>query len=123
MVCGVVHGDETAREASFRDSLLPLLRTYCYDCHDADSEVPLQPDATAAQLQANRKTWTRALAQVRLGTMPPEDGEKMDSASRASMEKLIDDLANAVDCVRNPNAGKVALRRLNRAETATRFEI
>ncbi len=32
------------------------------------------------------------------------------------MADLIDGLANSVDCVRNPNAGRVAMRRLNRAE-------
>jgi hypothetical protein len=111
-----LRADEVSREVLFRDSLLPLMRTYCYECHDADSEIPLATDESAAQLQASRKTWIRALAQVRLGAMPPEDGKKMDPATRTRMEKLMDQLANEVDCVGNPNAGKVALRRLNRAE-------
>lgn len=108
--------DEATRSASFRDALLPLLRTYCYDCHDVDSEIPLAKDESPADLQANRKAWVRALAQVQLGTMPPEDGPTLDQATRKRLADLIDELANAVDCVRNPNAGKVALRRLNRAE-------
>ncbi|TWU44617.1 hypothetical protein Poly51_60490 [Rubripirellula tenax] len=108
--------DTASRDAAFRDSLLPLLRTYCFDCHDEGSELSLVDDTSAADLAANRKVWTRALAQVRLGTMPPEDGAAMDAATRTKMATLIEELANAVDCVRNPNAGKVALRRLNRAE-------
>ena len=48
--------------------------------------------------------------------MPPEDGPEMDAATRKRLAAMIDSLANAVDCVQNPNAGKVALRRLNRAE-------
>jgi len=48
--------------------------------------------------------------------MPPADAEPMDAASRQRMLTLIDELANAVDCVRNPNPGKVTLRRLNRDE-------
>ena len=116
LFCHPARGDDAARESSFRDSLLPLLRTYCFECHDEGSEVPLGKDESVVQLQANRKTWIRALAQVRLGAMPPEDGPPMDGATRDRMAKLIDDLANAVDCVRNPNAGKVTLRRLNRAE-------
>lgn len=114
--CGLACADDASRESAFRDSLLPLLRTYCFDCHDVDSEIPLEKAESAAQLQADRKTWLRALAQVQLGTMPTEDGETMDPATRDRLTKLIDELANAVDCVRNPNAGKVALRRLNRAE-------
>ncbi len=115
-ICGIARADDAARELVFRDSLLPLLRTYCFECHDGDSEIPLQKAESAAQLQGDRNTWLRALAQVRLGTMPTEDGETMDPATRDRLAKLIDELANAVDCVRNPNAGKVALRRLNRAE-------
>lgn len=109
-------GDDASRETSYREALLPLLRTYCFDCHDEGSEIPLAEDQSATQLQNNRKTWIRASALVRLGTMPPEEGDAMDSATRARMTELIDQLANAVNCVRNPNAGKVALRRLNRFE-------
>ncbi|MGB7323613.1 MAG: DUF1592 domain-containing protein, partial [Rubripirellula sp.] len=108
--------DSAANEAAFRDSLLPILRTYCLDCHDEGSELSLADDQTAADLAANRGVWMRALSQVRLGSMPPEDADPMDAATRSRMETLIDDLATAVDCVQNPNAGKVALRRLNRAE-------
>ncbi len=118
MVPCFARADEASREAAYRDRLLPLLRTYCFDCHgaDGDGEVTLNADASAAALQKNRKLWTRALGQVRLGTMPPADGEMMDAATRASMVELMDELVNAVDCVRHPNAGKVALRRLNRNE-------
>ncbi|MFK8112639.1 MAG: DUF1592 domain-containing protein [Rubripirellula sp.] len=115
-ICRFVGADDQTAEANFQSSLLPLLRTYCYDCHAADSEIPLENDDSAADLQSNRKVWIRAFAQVQLGTMPPEDGPELDPQTRKRMGKLIDDLANAVDCVRNPNAGKVALRRLNRAE-------
>ncbi len=40
----------------------------------------------------------------------------MDAGTRDRLVKLIDELANAVDCVRNPNPGKVTMRRLNRQE-------
>ncbi len=111
-----VHADDASREAAFRDSLMPLLRAYCIDCHDVGSELSLADANSAADLAKERKVWLRALGQVRLGSMPPEDGDAMDAATRARMVDLLDELANAVDCVRNPNAGKVALRRLNRAE-------
>ncbi len=110
--------DESSRQAAFRDALLPLLRTYCFDCHGADGEgdVTLDADNSPEKLQQNRVLWTRVLTQVRAGTMPPAGSEMMDASSRSRMISLIDELANAVDCVRNPNAGKVALRRLNRNE-------
>ena len=108
--------DSATREANFRTHLLPLLRTYCFDCHDSGSEIDLESDASAAILNSNRSRWNQAIAHVRLGTMPPEDGPEMDSQIRSRMVRMIDVLANAVDCVHNPNAGRVALRRLNRTE-------
>lgn len=114
-----VLGDDASREAAFRDQLLPLLRTYCFECHGADhaeGEVQLEKYGSVKELAGDRKEWIRALKQVQLGSMPPEDGAKMDNETRARMVRLIDELANAVDCVINPNPGKVTLRRLNREE-------
>ncbi|TWT82985.1 hypothetical protein CA13_44480 [Planctomycetes bacterium CA13] len=108
--------DQAALETAYRDSLLPLLRTYCFDCHDSGSDLSLEDDDTVASISLNRDLWKRAFAQVQLGTMPPEDGEIMDADIRMRMVDLLDQVANAVDCVQNPNAGKVVIRRLNRAE-------
>lgn len=114
-----VKADEASREAAFRDQLVPLLRTYCFDCHGADEgegDVKLGSYHSVQQLSADRKEWLRALKQVQLGSMPPADASPMDAQTRSRMVMLIDGLANAVDCVRNPNPGKVTLRRLNRDE-------
>lgn len=115
-VCASRSYGDAGHEQVFRDQLLPLLRTYCYDCHDAGSEIALSEDDSADAILSHRKIWVRAAAQVRLGTMPPEDGDAIDPETRKRLGDLIDDLANSVNCVRNPNAGKVAMRRLNRAE-------
>lgn len=115
-VGGVASADDAKDESSFRTQLAPLLRTYCYDCHDSGSEIELQKYRTAAEIKKEREVWVRAIAQVRLGTMPPEDGEPLDAGNRQKLLSLLDKLVNSVDCVNNPNAGKVALRRLNRAE-------
>ena len=113
---GDASADPATAESNFKNHLLPLLRTYCYECHDKGSEIDLESDDGAARLQASRDRWTQAMAHLRLGTMPPEDGPEMDSQTRERMARMIDALANAVDCVQNPNAGRVALRRLNRIE-------
>ncbi len=116
LLAGTARADQAIDEATYRDALLPLLRTYCFDCHGSDAEISLENDASATAIQKNRKRWTQALTMVRLKSMPPEDGDPMDDATRQRLGDLIENLANAVDCVRNPNAGKVALRRLNRNE-------
>ena len=114
--CGVVRADDVKDAAVFRDELAPLLRTYCYDCHGPGSEIELEKYQTAAEIKQDRGVWVRAIAQVRLGTMPPEDGDPLNAQTRGQLLNLLDGLVNSVDCVNNPNAGKVALRRLNRAE-------
>jgi hypothetical protein len=116
LVPAYAFADQAADQATYRDELLPLLRTYCFDCHGEGEEISLQDDASAVAIQKNRKRWTQALNMVRLQSMPPEDGDALDDATRKRLGDLIDKLVNAVDCVRNPNAGKVALRRLTRNE-------
>lgn len=116
LIAAGARADEASMEASFRERLQPLLRAYCLDCHGDGEEVPLGSDHSALDLRKNRRVWTRALAQVQNRTMPPQDGERMEDSTRKEFVELIDQLINAVDCVRDPNAGKVALRRLNRSE-------
>lgn len=114
-----VWADSATRNAEYRDQLVPLLRTYCFDCHGSDhaeGDVNLDKYESVEAVLGDRKEWMRALKQVQLGSMPPVDGPELDPQTRARMIKLIDDLANAVDCVRNPNPGKVTLRRLTRNE-------
>ncbi len=106
-------------EQQYREQLVPLLVTYCKDCHvgmDAEGGFNLQRSPSAASLLKNRKDWLRALTQVQGKVMPPQDGPAMDDATRGRMTKLIDELANAADCIANPNAGKVVMRRLTRTE-------
>ncbi len=108
--------DPVADETKFRTVMVPLLRTYCVECHDKDDEISLVGDKSAIAVKKNRKFWIRALAQVRIGAMPPPDEKEIDEATKKRLVDVMDDLVNAVDCVQNPNAGKVALRRLNRHE-------
>ncbi|MEO1525306.1 MAG: DUF1587 domain-containing protein [Planctomycetota bacterium] len=116
LIVPAVRGDDAKDEANYAKHLVPLLRTYCYDCHDRGSEIDLETDDRVTKLRGNRNRWSQAIAHVRLGTMPPEDGPELDPKTRDLMVRMIDALVNAVDCVNNPNAGRVTLRRLNRAE-------
>ncbi|MEM9643922.1 MAG: DUF1592 domain-containing protein [Planctomycetota bacterium] len=112
-------GADALAEHAFARELAPLLQTYCFDCHQGenpDGELRLDLDESAEAIAENRKVWMRAVAQVRLGSMPPEYGAELDPETRKKMVRLIDELATAVNCVQNPNAGKVALRRLTKTE-------
>ena len=103
-------------EAIYREKLIPLLRTYCWDCHGDDEEVTLSDANSVTDLRSNREVWVRALAQIRNGTMPPADGPELDPELRIQFGEMLSEVATSVDCVQDPNAGKVAMRRLNRFE-------
>ncbi|MEM9825333.1 MAG: DUF1592 domain-containing protein, partial [Planctomycetota bacterium] len=96
--------------------VVPILRTHCLDCHDDSSDIDLSGFESPGHFAENRELWNRVLTQIRLGTMPPSDADPLPAELRQSLVDKIDALTNAIDCVKNPNAGRVALRRLNRRE-------
>ncbi len=118
-VSTTINAADAENETKYRKDLAPLLRTYCFDCHgesDGEGGLSLAADDSAEKLIQGRSHWMRCVTQLRLGTMPPADADPMPPSTRTQMADLIEQLATAVNCVQNPNAGKVALRRLNRAE-------
>lgn len=100
----------------YREQVIPLLRAYCWDCHSEDEDIVLNQDEAVEDLRGNRDVWIRAIAQLRNGTMPPVDGPELDATLRGQFVDLLSQVATSVDCVNDPNAGKVAMRRLNRYE-------
>lgn len=119
----VARGEDTSVDAAdvelnalFRSRVVPLLRTYCYDCHGEQEEVALTQDLEVDDLRRNRSVWIRAISQLRNGTMPPADGPQLETGLRSEFIELLSKCATSVDCVHDPNAGKVAMRRLNRFE-------
>ena len=104
---------------SVPDALMPLLRTYCLDCHDqktAEADIALEPIRSAGEMRDKRALWHRVLKQVEVGVMPPPDAEEMPDNQRRKLIALVDDLVNGVDCSGPVNPGKVTVRRLNRSE-------
>jgi hypothetical protein len=95
----------------------PLIATYCVGCHNQkvqtgglalDSVDPAHPAADADK-------WERVLRKLRRGEMPPPGAPRPDPAVTASfaasLEASLDRAAAA-----NPNPGRPAVHRLNRAE-------
>lgn len=119
----LARGEDTSVDAAdvelnalFRSRVVPLLRAYCYDCHGEQEEVALTQDLEVDDLRRNRSVWIRAISQLRNGTMPPADGPQLETGLRSEFIELLSKCATSVDCVHDPNAGKVAMRRLNRFE-------
>src|SRR5262245_58213403 len=100
-----------------------LLNQYCVTCHN-------QRDKTAGRtfytmdlsaLSKNADVWENAVRKLRGGMMPPPGARQPD---RAAVESFVSWLETSLDAAAeaNPNPGRVALHRLNRAEYANAIE-
>jgi hypothetical protein len=94
-----------------------LVKQYCIGCHNqklSTAGVSLEGlDLNSVGDQAS--VWERVLRKVRTGQMPPTGLPHPDAAVSASFAKSLE---NSLDqaAVANPNPGRPAVHRLNRAE-------
>jgi mono/diheme cytochrome c family protein len=92
-----------------------LLKQYCETCHNdrlktADLALnQLHP----AKVQENPDVWERVVRKLRTGTMPPPGSPR---PARAAYDRTVSWLEAELDRTAQPNPGRPALRRLNRAE-------
>lgn len=111
-----VHADATGTAA------VPLgfVREHCAGCHGADgAEGGFRADRLAEDLAdpAGRAAWSRVLARVESGEMPPQ--EEQNRPSEAAVGRALGSLKTALHAeavARRGGAGRVRLRRLNRVE-------
>jgi hypothetical protein len=110
--------DEAAIAIRFREEVQPILETYCYGCHGygaAEGNRTLDEFESDKALVENISLWHAVLKNVRAGVMPPPGEEQPDADER---QKLIDWIKFGVFGIdpKNPDPGRVTLRRLNRIE-------
>lgn len=120
---------------SFSRDVAPFLQKHCYHCHAGDkregdvaldrygevattsADDPAARDSAAHEaVQRDRKVWEKALALVRAGEMPPEERPRPDAAEAECALAAIESVLAEFDCDAPRPAGRVTLRRLNRAE-------
>jgi mono/diheme cytochrome c family protein len=117
----VAAGKQQARKGAgeFETAVLPLLKTYCFDCHGDGArkgDLSLDPYTNLGTVRADRKTWEHILQNVRSAQMPPPKKKAQPTpAERERLVQWIEDELFPVDC-NNPDPGRVTLRRLNRTE-------
>ena len=98
---------------------LPLLQSYCLDCHNADTQeggVDLSPLTTADGAGRHQELASRAVHLIRFGAMPPEDAYVPEPEDRRQLADRLDELIYQSTCDLRPRPGKVTARRLNRFE-------
>src|SRR4051794_20086713 len=107
-----------AIKPNFEKDVLPILKTYCYDCHGDGAnkgKVAFDDFKTHDELLAARDTWAAALKNTRAGIMPPEKKPRPSAAEQRVLENWIKREVFQID-PQNTDPGRVTIRRLNRVE-------
>ncbi|PAY16094.1 hypothetical protein CKO51_28220 [Rhodopirellula sp. SM50] len=128
LLCCNVSADEPSpeRQAVMPKKHLAVFKKYCFDCHDAASKEG-QLDLERLSLEVSRdistaEWWSKILAALNAGEMPPMDAEQITDAEKAA---LLQDLSVQMVKARNilsDSGGEITLRRLNRREYQNTLE-
>jgi hypothetical protein len=102
----------------FHSNIQPLLEQYCYDCHaDGANKGNVAFDGFNSDSEAltNRPLWSKAVKMLRARLMPPAKKPQPTLAQRDQVVQWIKRGVLDLD-PRNPDPGRVTVRRLNRVE-------
>lgn len=115
LLCTTLHADLAAE---WEGDITPILETYCFDCH-ADGvkkgDFSFDPYTNIASMHAKRDAWRRVRENLAYELMPPIDKDQPSPDERKKLIQWIDAAVFPVD-PKNPDPGRVTLRRLNRFE-------
>ena len=111
--------DRASAEGHLRESVMPMLREHCWDCHgdtEAKGGVNFDRHTNLVAVLGDRGTWERVLQTVRSGEMPPKKRKDQPTAEqRTRLTGWIEKTLFPID-PDHPDPGRVTLRRLNRVE-------
>jgi len=110
-------GNEPSSITSYRKAIVPLLEDHCYECHgdgyDKGKVAFDRLETNDAILDKN--LWMRVLVNTRAGLMPAEQKPRLAPADQRKLEDWIKYDVFGID-PKNPDPGRVTVRRLNRIE-------
>jgi Protein of unknown function (DUF1592)/Protein of unknown function (DUF1588)/Protein of unknown function (DUF1585)/Protein of unknown function (DUF1595)/Protein of unknown function (DUF1587) len=100
-----------------------LLDTYCVSCHNQRAKTAnvMFDTMDLEHLSDKADVWEKAARKLRGGMMPPPGVRRPDQAAVNGFVSWLEDSLDQVAAA-NPNPGRVALHRLNRAEYANAIE-
>src|ERR1700683_2879553 len=95
--------------AQFHRNVEPLLQQYCYQCHgDGMNKGGVAFDGLKSSGEIlNHDLWSKVLANVRSGLMPPEKEAKPTAAEQRTLEEWVKYQAFGID-PKNPDPGRSA---------------
>jgi mono/diheme cytochrome c family protein len=115
---GRVAADSAPGSAEFRAQIRPILETYCFDCHGDGAHkgnVAFDELKTDQAILGNPELWWKAMKNLRAGMMPPAKKPRPSPEQEQAIAQWIKSAVFRVD-PRNPDPGRVTVRRLNRVE-------
>jgi len=107
-----------AAPPSFEHDVQPVLAQVCQNCHNPQVEsgnLDIAKYLTPSSLTSEQAGWTKILARLKAGEMPPPG---VAGPSPPDMASLIRFVQGALDQSKTPDAGRVIAHRLNREEYA-----
>jgi hypothetical protein len=109
--------------AAPKSSQRALLDQYCVTCHNQRTKTAgvMFDTMDPSDVSKHGDIWEKAVRKLRGGMMPPPGARRPD---QQAIESFVTWLENSLDeaAAREPNPGRVALHRLNRAEYANAVE-
>ena len=116
-VSGELTGAAFADEAAFA-KIQPLLVSYCYDCHGDGAnkgDFAMDDYKSVSEHLENFDVWFEIWKNARSHLMPPSDKQQPNAAELDELLAFIEDRVFKIDA-KNPDPGRVTIRRLNREE-------
>ncbi len=106
-----------AEEDRFQNAILPILKTYCFDCHAGDSkEGGVQFSSNNFEvLLKDKMLWSKVLRNVRADLMPPRENEHPSKEDARTLVQWIQSDVFEINS-NDPFPGVAPIRRLNRSE-------
>jgi hypothetical protein len=108
---------ENPAVAEYRSKISPILEDHCYECHgDGNDKGRVAFDELVTDQDIlDHDLWLKVLKNTRAGLMPAEQKPKPTPEQQLTLENWIKYRVFAID-PRNPDPGRVTIRRLNRVE-------
>jgi hypothetical protein len=103
--------------AQFKKTVAPMLNDYCVRCHsgqEGKGGIDFDRDDPTALIK-DKEVWQKALRMIQSEMMPPKGKRKPTAEQVADVVKWIKYSAFEIDS-KNPDPGRVTIRRLNRTE-------
>ena len=103
----------------FAAELTPLLREYCFGCHNSKrkkGDIDIESALSSQPLVSRKKLWVNVLARIRDGDMPPEDEDQPSSRERDQLTRWLDDSITHFDYSKVRDPGYEPARRLTSRE-------